>query len=279
MLGGAPRAGVQLARGCRARSTVLAVALNVLTQAVALGGEFGTAARADRRGRRRHRGDRHAGRAVRRARAGRLSRPTKRRVPKLIDATIRRSDAPAGREPLSSTRSWAKAVLLNGLGRYGEALAAAAGSQRRHARAVRLDWALIELIEAAARSGDAELAAERCERLAEHVRRARQRLGARRRGPLARAAQRGRRRRELYREAIERLGRTPAASRARPRAPSLRRVAAAREPARRRARPAPHGPRAVHAIGMEAFAERARMELLGDRREGPQADASRRATS
>ena len=71
-----------------------------------------------------------------------------------------------------------------------------------------------------------------------------------------------------------------AARRARARAPALRRVAAPRGPARRRPRAAPHRPRACStAIGMEAFAERARRELLGHRREGRASARPRRATS
>jgi DNA-binding CsgD family transcriptional regulator len=54
---------------------------------------------------------------------------------------------------------WAEALLYNGLGRYAEALAAA----RRvldHAQLVPVNWAMPELIEAAARTGAHELAAE-----------------------------------------------------------------------------------------------------------------------
>ena len=53
----------------------------------------------------------------------------------------------------------------------------------------------------------------------------------------------------------------PGCVRARPRPPALRRVAAPRESPGRRARATARGPRDVAAIGMEAFAERARNEL------------------
>jgi RNA polymerase sigma factor (sigma-70 family) len=54
---------------------------------------------------------------------------------------------------------WAEAVLYNGLGRYGEALTAA----RRvldEAELVPVNWVMPELIEAAVRTGDRELAGE-----------------------------------------------------------------------------------------------------------------------
>ena len=64
-----------------ARSTVLAVGVNVMAQAVALGGEFGEGGLAGRRGRQRHRGHGHPGRALRRARARRASRAARPRPP------------------------------------------------------------------------------------------------------------------------------------------------------------------------------------------------------
>jgi DNA-binding CsgD family transcriptional regulator len=103
---------------------------------------------------------------------------------------------------------WARAVLGNGLGRYAEAQAAA-----REAAADPLElgppkWALVELVEAAARTGDARAAAAALEQLSamaratgtdwalgvEASRRALLRTGS--------AAD------ELHREAAERLGRT-----------------------------------------------------------------------
>ena len=66
--------GVELAREAGAL-TVLAVSVNVMAQAVVLGGEFGRAALACRRGRQRDRGHGHPSRAVRCPRARRLSGP------------------------------------------------------------------------------------------------------------------------------------------------------------------------------------------------------------
>ena len=66
--------GVELAREAGAL-TVLAVSVNVMAQAVALGGEFGNGGAAGRRGRQRHRGHGHPSRALRRPRARRPSGP------------------------------------------------------------------------------------------------------------------------------------------------------------------------------------------------------------
>jgi DNA-binding CsgD family transcriptional regulator len=82
----------------------------------------------------------------------------------LIDATIR--EATAGGEGLAiQYAQWTTAVLYNGLGRYEDALAAA-----RHATDVTPElfvavWALPELIEAAVRSGNADLGPAALERL------------------------------------------------------------------------------------------------------------------
>jgi DNA-binding CsgD family transcriptional regulator len=98
------------------------------------------------------------------------------------------------------------AVLYNGLGRYGEALAAA--QQADHPQELWSTLILPELIEAAARCGQAARAADALDRLAESARASGTdwALGteARSRALLARnqAAE------ELYREATGRLGRT-----------------------------------------------------------------------
>ena len=98
-------------------------------------------------------------------------------------------------------------MLYNGLGRYEAALAAA---QRacEHDELGLFGWALIELVEAAARSREPQLAAAALERLSERTRPERHRLGARDRGALARAPRaRARTAEDLYLEATERLGR------------------------------------------------------------------------
>ncbi|GIM91995.1 helix-turn-helix transcriptional regulator [Paractinoplanes toevensis] len=156
---------------------------------------------------------------------------------------------------------WAIAVLNNGLARYPQAVSAA----RPAASAAALNhwvfgWMLPELVEAAVRAGDLGLARDAYRRLDEATRpfdgdfplgiRARSRalLG----GPSADG---------LYREAIERLSRTPL----RPEAARARLLYG--EWLRRENRPADARDqlRTAHemltAIGMEAFAERARAEL------------------
>src|SRR5260370_5882554 len=65
---------------------------------------------------------------------------------------------------------WAKAVLYNGLGRYQDALAAAQRTGEDPHELVFSTWAAAELIEAAARSGTPEHAAETLERLSDSAR-------------------------------------------------------------------------------------------------------------
>jgi DNA-binding CsgD family transcriptional regulator len=102
---------------------------------------------------------------------------------------------------------WATAVLHNGLGRYGEALAAAQRASE-HPQELWATLVLPELIEAAARCGQEGRAADALDRLAETTRASGTdwALGteARSRALLARneAAE------DLYREAVHRLGRT-----------------------------------------------------------------------
>ena len=103
---------------------------------------------------------------------------------------------------------WAKAVLYNGLGRYDEALAAAEkGSEYRDEPGLAI-WSLVELIEAATRTGQLEHAAGALRRLAESTSAAGTdwALGieARSRALLSGGEFADR----LYREAIQRLGRT-----------------------------------------------------------------------
>ena len=157
---------------------------------------------------------------------------------------------------------WGTAVLYNGLGRYDDALAAGErAAADPHGLGTPM-WLLSDLIEAAVRSGKAERTAGPLERLAEvaeangtdwalgFLARSRALLSD---GDIAE---------RLYREAIERLGRTRI------------RVALARahlvygEWLRRENRrvDAREQLRVAHAmladVGMEAFAERARRELV-----------------
>ena len=157
---------------------------------------------------------------------------------------------------------WAKSVLMNGLGRYEEALGAAVKATEGTPELFVTSWALGELIEAATRTGHAEQARSALARLGERTEAtdAQWALGihAHARALLSQ----GETAEHAYLEAIDRLGRT----RLRPhlaRAHLLYGEWLRRENRRADARAQL---RAAHdlfvTIGMEAFAERARRELI-----------------
>ncbi|MEV5206163.1 AAA family ATPase [Micromonospora sp. NPDC053740] len=85
----------------------------------------------------------------------------------LIDATVKDADA-RGEGRLLGLAGYARAVLANGLGHYPGALEAARQAAEYEDLAV-YNWTLGELVEAAVRAGDAEVAAEASERLAERT--------------------------------------------------------------------------------------------------------------
>jgi DNA-binding CsgD family transcriptional regulator len=157
---------------------------------------------------------------------------------------------------------WAAAVLYNGLARYEEAVSAA-----RQAAASTFDpwismWALPELVETAARVDDAELARDALARLAATTQPCGTDLAlgieARCRALLSNGATAD----NLYREAIDRLSRTrlrPELARAHLLYGEWLRREGRRADAREQLRTA-HD--MLAAIGMEAFAERARRELI-----------------
>jgi ATP/maltotriose-dependent transcriptional regulator MalT len=103
--------------------------------------------------------------------------------------------------------AWARAQLYNSLGRYEEALTAAEQATQ-HPQDLLASWGLVELIEAAARSGKPARAADALQRLSDSTRAAGTEwaLGveARSRALLSR----GDVAEPQYREAIDRLGRT-----------------------------------------------------------------------
>jgi DNA-binding CsgD family transcriptional regulator len=156
---------------------------------------------------------------------------------------------------------WAAAVLYNGLGRYEEALAAAQRANEDSLEIRLAQWGLVELIEAAARSGKPELAADARDRLAQITAASGTdwALGveARSRALLNEGAAAE----TLYRQAIERLERT------RVRVELARAHLLYGEWLRRQRRrlDAREQLRIAHNLftefGMEAFAERARVEL------------------
>jgi DNA-binding CsgD family transcriptional regulator/tetratricopeptide (TPR) repeat protein len=159
------------------------------------------------------------------------------------------------------TTGYAAAVLYNSLGRYDKALAAAEPVCEYDDIGV-LGWSLTELIEAAVRSGQPARASGALQRLSVTTRASGTdwALGteARSRALLSE----GETAENCYREAIERLGRTrmrPAVARARLLYGEWLRRENRRRDARAELRTA-HG--LFTTMGMEAFAERARGELL-----------------
>ena len=156
---------------------------------------------------------------------------------------------------------FATAVLHNGLGRYEEALATTRHAGDASHPSWWRNWGLVELIEAAARSGEAELAADALGRLSQTtaVSGTDWALGieARSRALLTEgdAAE------PLYRQAIERLDRTRIRvelARAHLVYGEWLRRERRRLDAREQLR---HAHRSFTEFGMEAFAERARVEL------------------
>jgi DNA-binding CsgD family transcriptional regulator len=155
----------------------------------------------------------------------------------------------------------ARALLYNGLGQHAAALAPAQSASARDELMVSV-WALPELVEAASRCGERELAADAFERLAEHTRAAGSDLAL---GMEARAGalvREGAPAEELYREALDRLGRCRLVlelARARLLYGEWLRREQRRSDAREQLRTAHE---MFDSMGAEAFAERARRELL-----------------
>jgi DNA-binding CsgD family transcriptional regulator len=178
----------------------------------------------------------------------------------VIDQTLREA-ASRGEGQGVAAAQWARAVLSNGLGRYEEALAAARLASEHPEGLAFSNTALLELIEAVARTGRTEGAAGMLQRLSERTRAGGTdwALGveARSRALLSEGDQAE----GLYREAIERLGRT----RMRVEFARARLVYGEwlrRERRRVEAREQLRGAyQLLSAMGIEGFAERARREL------------------
>jgi ATP/maltotriose-dependent transcriptional regulator MalT len=191
--------------------------------------------------------------------AGYRGRPAEA-VP-LFTATT--EDSTARREGLAvQMANWSAAVLRNGLGRYAEALAVAEPATEETYSPLSTQLVLPELIEAAVRTGRADLAGEALGRLSamttiEDSDWAKG-LEARSRALVSEGPEAE----QYYAEAVERLGRTPL----RPdlaRAHLLYGEWLRRENRRLDARHQLHAAYdLLDAIGAEAFAERARRELL-----------------
>jgi DNA-binding CsgD family transcriptional regulator/tetratricopeptide (TPR) repeat protein len=129
------------------------------------------------------------------------------RASELLEATLREA-VPRGEGIALTVTQWARAVLYNGLGRYEDALPAAEQAMEHPEELAESSWGLIELVEAATRSGRADRAADALERLSPIARASggdwALGIEARSRALLSAndAAE------ALYREAIERLART-----------------------------------------------------------------------
>ena len=253
-----PRRAVQLARDAGALE-VLAVADNVCGQAAAWGGDFDLAALMV--------AEVEAVTEATRSRIGPYAaislvglRGREAEATELIAGVIEGASA-RGQGTAVQYAHWANSVLLNGLGRYDEALAAAVAATQGTPELFVATWALSELIEAATRTGNVELATGALARLGEQTRAsdADWALGVH---AYSRALlSEGEAAEHSYREAVDRLTRT----RLRPhlgRAHLLYGEWLRRDTRRADARAQL---RAAHdlfsAIGMEAFAERARHEL------------------
>ena len=158
--------------------------------------------------------------------------------------------------------NWAAAVLYNGLARYPEAASAARQATSDTVYPFPSMYALPDLVEAAARGGDAELAREALARLVEMTQPCGNNVAlgieARSRALLSDSAAAD----DLYREAIDRLSRTqvrPDLARAHLLYGEWLRREGRRLDAREQLRTAYD---MLDEIGMDAFAERARRELV-----------------
>ena len=179
----------------------------------------------------------------------------------IFTATI--EDSTARGEGFAVQRAnWSEAVLRNGLGRYAEALAVAEPATEESYLPLSTQLVLPELIEAAVRTGRADLARQALDRLSAMtaIEGSDWAKGLEARSQAL--VSEGQEAEQCYAEAVERLGRTPL----RPelaRAHLLYGEWLRRENRRLDARHQLHA--AYHlftVIGAEAFAERARRELL-----------------
>jgi DNA-binding CsgD family transcriptional regulator/tetratricopeptide (TPR) repeat protein len=253
---GAATRQVEVARRTGALA-VLAVGVNVLGQVAALEGDFSEAASLEAEAA-----------AVREATGTKIApygglvlaslRGREHEAYPLIEATIRSASA-EGQGTAVQYAHWARSVLLNSLSRHDEALLAARMAGNDTPELFVSGWSLSEWVEAAVRSGDPRSAADALERLEERAQSTDQPWGlglaARSRGLVSGSE-------DAYVEAIERLEGTrlrPDLARARLLYGEWLRRQSRRVDARAQLRLAHQS---FGSIGMEAFAERARRELL-----------------
>jgi DNA-binding CsgD family transcriptional regulator len=177
----------------------------------------------------------------------------------LIARTIEQA---GGGQGISATNAhWAAAVLYNGLGRYEQAAAAARQATSAPVLLFGALWTLPELVEAAARAGDADLARDALEQLGKETLPCGTEVALGIEARCRALLSDGGAAEDLYREAVDRLSRTQLRTEL-ARAHLLYGEWLRREGRRLQAR---EQLRTAHdmlaAIGMEAFAERARREL------------------
>lgn len=255
---------VRLARDLGAL-TVLAVALNVLAEAVTMGGEFAWAERliveAD---------------AVTEATGSqvlphaalflRAWQGREADVSRLADVTVRDATAD-GQGTAIEFADHAQAVILNGLGRYREALRPAQEAADATPELTVAGWGLVELVEAAAKRDEMDIARRALERIEERnsVIYTDWGLGTQARSRALLAT--GDMAESLYREAVDHLART----RLRPELARAHLLFGEWLSSENRRQDARAELRTAHdqftAIGMNGFAERARGELaaIGDK--------------
>ena len=250
---------VQLARDLGALE-MLAVADNAYGQACAFAGDFATASllAAEVDAVKEATGTRIAPHA-RLALAG--LRGQEDGAAPLIEAIVRNASA-AGQGAALQYAGWANAVLMNGLGRYEVALASAIEASEDAPETHIAMWAQSESVEAATRTGNADLAQRALERLVAQTDASESDWGL---GISARSqalVSDGEAAERCYLDAIERLGRTrlrPELARSHLLYGEWLRRQGRRVDAREHLRTA-HG--MLTSIGMAAFADRARHELL-----------------
>ena len=176
-------------------------------------------------------------------------------------AQARQDASERGEGVALTTASLSAGILYNGLGRYDEALTAATEAARYDELGL-CGWAIVEQIEAAARSDAADIGEHALKRLSERTRRSGTdwALGieARSRALLSE----GKDAEDLYREAIDRLGRTRIKTHL-ARAQLVYGEWLRRQGRRFDARVLLREAReSFRAMGADAFAERAHLELL-----------------
>src|SRR5690348_1834725 len=181
-------------------------------------------------------------------------------VTPLIEATLAAAEA-AGQGGAVTGAHWAAAVLHNGLGRYADAMAAAEEATQDAIIYVSI-LVVPELVEAAARAGNTDVAAGALQRLAETTQPSGNDLALGIEARCRALLSEGEAAEGLYQEAIDRLGRTqlrPDLARAHLLYGEWLRRHDRRLDARQHLRTAYD---MLVAIGMTAFAERARRELM-----------------